>query len=60
MKVTLAAAYGKHETDETVDLPESQARQLLFDGLARVPDSTVPATHEASKSTSSTASKEKP
>lgn len=39
MKVTLAwPREGVGQADETVDLPDGEARRLLADGMARVPD----------------------
>lgn len=37
MKITLAYAYEGHSPDDTVDLPEAEARRLLSDGVARLP-----------------------
>lgn len=37
MKVTLAYPYEGHEPDDTVDLPDADARRLLSDGKARKP-----------------------
>lgn len=35
MKVTLAYPYEGHEPDETIDLPDAEARRLVNDGRAR-------------------------
>lgn len=39
MQITLAYPYGDHQPDETVDLPDDEARRLLNDGFARLPGS---------------------
>lgn len=43
MLVTLAAQWtgpkgGKHKANETVDMPAVEARELLYRGLARLPE----------------------
>jgi hypothetical protein len=37
VKVTLAYPYKRHKPDDTVSLPDDEARRLLSDGLARLP-----------------------
>lgn len=43
MKVTLAHPYDGHEPDKTVDVPDREARNLISDGFARLPDSDLAA-----------------
>ena len=43
MKVTLAYAYGDHKPDETIDLPDREARRLVNDGRARLASKYVKA-----------------
>lgn len=38
MKVTLAYPYAGHKPDETIDVPDDIARQMIHDGLARDPE----------------------
>lgn len=35
MKVQLAYAYGEHQPDATIDLPDKEAERLVGDGRAR-------------------------
>lgn len=49
MKITLAYPFDGHAHDETVDLPEEVARQLLADGIARRPDVTTKHTDSTPK-----------
>lgn len=42
MRVTLAYPLDGHQPDETVVLPEDEARQLVHDGLARLVDDASP------------------
>lgn len=47
MRVTLAYPHEGHAPDETIDVPVEQGRQLLYDGLARLPDQLDDATISA-------------
>lgn len=40
MRVTLAYRYQGHDPDDTVELPDAEAVQLLRDGWARLPTSS--------------------
>lgn len=43
MRVVLARPYAGHDADETVDLPDAEAKRLLADGRARKPSAATPA-----------------
>lgn len=52
MRITLAVPYEGHDPDETVDLDDADARRLLRDGFARLPDrdaQTVPELRDYAK-----------
>ena len=42
MRVTLAAPYGQHEADSTIDVPEHVGKDLIRVGRARPVDESAP------------------